>query len=585
MVWFAPRMLIVVRLGLRRAAGRPAAARAARKLPRSGSKRRGALKTPMHDAFVAIGLLIVVGKLAEGVFNRVGLNSIIAYAATGIVLGPVLGVVEPSAYLNTVLGIGIFILFFVIGLEELDIAGFVAAIRWRLLVASLLSVLLSFLVALAVTSTTFFDFGLGLGGFSDAMAVAGVLSLSSLGLVAKVLADEGRLRDRVGIEMFTAVFVAELVALLVVGFTIHDEVAQPSVTSAAQLIAQVIGFVVVAWGLSRYVFPHLVALLRRFLDVPQLSFGLTLGGLFLMAHTAERFGLHGALGALLFGAALTGLPHQVRRDILPGIRSVGEGLFVPLFFASAGLHFGLSFADLAAPAIAALVIVPIVGKFVGAFAGTYAMRLENPMAVGAGLMAKGVAEIALLLVLLEQGVIGSGVFSLLVLVMCGYIVVTPPVLSFVVGRAKPSRAAPDNVPKFLANFALEGIVVGDLMSPSRRVPTPTVSVRDFADGWVVGHQDDYVVAEENGDAAGVVSLAMLRYLPKESWARTPLEKVMRREPPVTWPDEPAEDALQRMKESGLGALPVVERDSTRLAGVLTRQDVLEVIALEAKGHR
>ena len=537
----------------------------------------------LRDALVTIGLLIIVGKLAEGLFNRLRLNSIIAYTATGMVLGPATGIIEPNDYLTTLLGIGIFIFFFVIGLDEIDIAGFAKAIRGRFFAAAALSAILSFLAALAVTSDLLLDFGLGLDNFSDAMAVAGVLALSSLGLVAKVLADEGRLRDRVGIEIFSTVFIAELIALLVVGFTIREDAYDPSIETGAILLAEVAGFVVAAWLLSKYVFPYVVVFLRRFLDASQLSFGLTLGGLFLMVEAAEQFGLHGALGALLFGAALAGLPLQVRRDILPGIRSVGEGLFVPLFFASAGLHFSLSFVNLPTTTIVALVAVPLAGKFVGAFVGTYAARLDNPLALAVGLMAKGVAEIALLLVLLEHEVIGVDVFSLLVLIMCGYILITPPVLSFVVSRTKPRQEAPENVPQFLANFALAGIVVDDILDRAQRQPTPDISVREFADRWIVSHQDDYVVAED-GQAAGVVSLSMLRYVPKESWAQTPLATVMRRETPVAWPDEPVEDALQRMAEHALSALPVVARDTEQLLGVLTRQDVLEMIALEAKGR-
>ena len=110
-------------------------------------------------------------------------------------------------------------------------------------------------------------------------------------------------------------------------------------------------------------------LLQRLLYVPQLSFGLVLGGLFLTVVGAEKMGLHGSLGALLFGAALSGMPHQVRRDIAPGMRSAAEGLFVPLFFAAAGLHMSLSFTELPALTIAALVVVPLVGKFAGALIG------------------------------------------------------------------------------------------------------------------------------------------------------------------------------------------------------------------------
>ena len=53
------------------------------------------------------------------------------------------------------------------------------------------------------------------------------------------------------------------------------------------------------------------------------------------------------------------------------------------------------------------------------------------VAPATGLMAKGVAEVALLLVLLETGVIGRDVFSLLVLIMFGCILLTPPAIDAV----------------------------------------------------------------------------------------------------------------------------------------------------------
>ena len=44
----------------------------------------------LHESLFAIGAMIVVAKLVEGIFKRFGLNSIIAYVATtDVILGPV----------------------------------------------------------------------------------------------------------------------------------------------------------------------------------------------------------------------------------------------------------------------------------------------------------------------------------------------------------------------------------------------------------------------------------------------------------------------------------------------------------------
>ena len=538
----------------------------------------------IEEALLSIGLLVVVAKLAEGVLRRFRVNSIVAYTATGILLGPVAGIIQPTGEIQILLGIGIFLLFFLIGLDELDISGFMAAVRGRYFVAAALSVLVPMLAAMAVTSDIVHDFGLGLD-FSESIALAGILSLTSLGVAAKVLVDEGHLREPIGIRIFTTALIAELIALLLVGFSIGEHTHQMSWSGVFILLAQIAAFTVVTWILASRVIPPLIMLLQRFLYVPQLSFGLLLGGLFLTVAGAAKMGLHGSLGALLFGAALSGMPYQVRRDIAPGMRSAAEGLFVPLFFAAAGLHMSQSFTGLPVLTIAALVFVPLVGKFAGALIGALVARLDTPFALATGLMAKGVAEVALLLVLLETGVIGQDVFSLLVLIMFGYILLTPPAINAVIRRSRSSEpvSSHDPVPPSLARFALNDITVGDVLDFRRNFPGPAQSVRAFADRWIVPHQQDYVIAD-NGDLAGIVSLSMLRYVPKESWSTTRVSRIMRRNPPLASPDEPVEDVLQRMTERSLTAMPVMDRESGKFIGAITSQEILDLIIAEARGE-
>ena len=544
----------------------------------------------IDEALFSIGLLIVGAKLLEGVFKRFGLNAIIAYATAGVILGPATGLVESASEVEIILGIGIFMFFFLIGLEELDIRGFLAAIRGRLFLASVLSVTISLLVSLVVTTDIFFDLHLGLN-FTQALGLAGVLSLSSLGLVAKVLLDEGRLREPVGVQIFTAVVIAELIALFVVGFAISEHFSSgegggaPDLLSVLTLIGQILGFTLVTWLVSTRVLPRVIVLLHRFLRVPQLSFGVLLGGLFLVVVGAERVGLHGSLGALLFGAALSTLPYQVRRDIMPGMRGAAEGFFVPLFFASAGLHLSLEFLELPTGTILALTLVPLAGKFLAAFLSAYVTRLEAPFAIATGLMAKGVAEIALLLVLFHTDAIDKGVFSLLVFIMFGYILITPLGINFALRRLKHSdEVIPEaQVPPSLVRFALDGIRLRDVLDRSRRHPAQSLTVKAFTENWLVPEQHDYVVVN-HGDLAGIVSIGMLRYLPRGQWEHTSLAGVLRQNTPHAYSDELVEDALQRMTENSLTALPVHDRSTGKFIGSISSHEVLGLIVSSARGH-
>ena len=544
----------------------------------------------LYEALFSIGLLIIVAKLLEGAFKRFGLNSIIAYATTGVILGPITGLVDTSTDVELVLSIGIFIFFFLIGVEELDIKGFFSAIRGRLFLASALSVTISLLVSLAVTTDSLFDSKLDLD-FAQALALAGILSLSSLGVVAKVLIDEGRLREPVGVQIFTAVAIVELIILFVIGFAISEHFYAGAqgytldVLNVSTIVLQIVGFTIATWLLSTKVLPRLIVILHHFLQVPQLSFGVLLGGLFLVVVAAERVGLHGSLGALLFGAALSMLPYQVRHDIMPGMRGTAEGFFVPLFFASAGLHLSLEFLALPLETILALALIPLAGKFVGSFLGAYVTRLDAPFATAAGLMAKGVAEIAILLLLFHTGAIDKDVFSLLVLLMFGYILLTPMGISYALKKLRRAEPVPTDgqVPPSLVRFALEGIRVRDILDSSRTHPEQSLTVKAFVETWLFPEQHDYVVVNR-GKLAGIVSLSMLRYLPRTEWEGTSLERVLRQVTPNAHADELVEDVLQRMIENSLTVLPVVDKDTGDLVGSISSHEVVEMITLLTTGQ-
>ena len=85
----------------------------------------------MIEDLLPIGLLIVVARLLECLLDRIGLSSIVAYTAAGIFLVPVAGIVEPTSKLQVSLVIGVFILFFLVGLDEIDFPRFVATLRGR----------------------------------------------------------------------------------------------------------------------------------------------------------------------------------------------------------------------------------------------------------------------------------------------------------------------------------------------------------------------------------------------------------------------------------------------------------------------
>ena len=65
---------------------------------------------------------------------------------------------------------------------------------------------------------------------------------------------------------------------------------------------------------------------------------------------------------------------------------------------------------------------------------------------------------------------------------------------------------------------------------------------------------------------------------------TRVSKIVRRDPLQASPDEPVEDVLQRMTERSLTAMPVMDRESGKFMGAITRQEILDLIVAEARGE-
>ena len=86
------------------------------------------------------------------------------------------------------------------------------------------------------------------------------------------------------------------------------------------------------------------------------------------------------------------------------------------------------------------------------------------------------------------------------------------------------------------------------------------------------------------ELAGIVSLSLLRYLPRREWEQTTLQRVLRQDTPSAYTDEFVEDALQRMIESALTVLPVADRETGVFVGSISSHEAIEMITLSAHGQ-
>lgn len=120
-------------------------------------------------------------------------------------------------FIQIVVQTGIFFFFFLIGLEEIGILSIFSVLTTRLFASATVRFVVPF--ALAVPHA------IDLGPM-PLLAVASVISMSSLGVVAKILTDYGKLKEPLGLEIFRLTAVPEFIGLVVASAFI--QLANPS---------------------------------------------------------------------------------------------------------------------------------------------------------------------------------------------------------------------------------------------------------------------------------------------------------------------------------------------------------------------
>ena len=100
------------------------------------------------EGILFLGLLIIGGKVFEELFVKVKLPGLLGNVLSGLILGPsFLSIVKPTTEIELFTSLGIFFLFFLVGVEEIDLAGLLSSLRRRVFYTATVSFLVPFLLS------------------------------------------------------------------------------------------------------------------------------------------------------------------------------------------------------------------------------------------------------------------------------------------------------------------------------------------------------------------------------------------------------------------------------------------------------
>jgi K+:H+ antiporter subunit KhtU len=357
--------------------------------------------------------------------GRLRLSAIPIFIVAGILLGPSPGfptIIEPSEGTDLLARLGIVLLLFFLGLEfSLDR---LTAARRMVVMGGLIDLVLNAGLGLLV--------GIALVGTGpEAVLMAGLIYISSSGIVTRALFDLRRLGDD-ETDLVLGVLVFEDLAIAVF-LGVAAALASGESVSGAEIAATAgiaLAFVVAFLLVGRWAH-HAIDRIGPRLDREQLLLGalaIALGG----AALGEAAGLSEAVGALLAGILLSGseVRNQIEQQLL-GLRDFAAAIF---FFAF-GLEIDLGEAPDAAEWLLLAVPVAVAGKLAGGYlAGrSTGFTSRESVNVGAALVARG--EFTIILANLAAGGVAlDALFRELVSPFAGLFVLATAVAGVVLMR-------------------------------------------------------------------------------------------------------------------------------------------------------
>lgn len=534
----------------------------------------------MLEAVLYLAILILSARLLEELMLRLRQTQLLGDVLAGLIVGPaILNIVAPLDEIRFLMDLGLYFFFFIIGFQEIDLLTLRRSLRKRLFPAAV--------VAFIIPSVACYVF-LNYLGFSEHMSViaSGIIGISSLGVVTRILMDLKLLRSPLGLEIFGFVAIIEFIGLLFV--SILSQILLIDVSTSLLFIlvlaAKFMIFFLVVGTISFVFAPRLLTFIKRRMKAKEASFGVVASVVLIVVWFSELVGVHGAIGALILGLGLSRLsdsPEHV--EVIQGFRSFSHGVFVPVFFAGTGLYFSFSFLNLSLSYVLIFVIIALVGKSAGAYIGARLSRVRNASFLSVGAISKGGVELALLLSTFEFGILSDEVFSLILFTIFFMLFITPLLLRGLSGGMRPDASPSvieEGVVPLYCRYAYTTLRVKDVMSSPKARVASDITVRDFLNQHIKLGYRNYFVVDGRERLVGLLKITDLSTIPLKRQRTTLVKDVMRLNIPVVYPETTVHAAVEILIKEGLNRMPVVSpRKPKKVIGTFDKGDAIKIMFL------
>ena len=425
--------------------------------------------------FIAALVVMLFARLCGSLMPKIREPRVMGEVLGGIILGPtVFGAIAPTLqgdvfppdivpYIGVASNLGLVFYMFLIGLE-VDLSqlrgrvGMTLAISNSSLLFPLMLGLLAALplYALLAPPTRFLAF---------ALFIAVSMSITAFPVLARIISERRMVKRPLGTLALSAAALNDVSAWFLIALAVALAGAGTGL-DVLKTIGEAGLFGVIMFTVVRRILARAAVAYDEAGRLPGTWFTVILSGVLLSAVITDKIGVAVILGAFLMGLVMprhAGLSNEVTKRLEDFVLT----LLLPLFFAYTGLRTNIGALGQSELILITLglIAIAIIGKFGGTFiaARTMNLPLRQSSALGALMNTRGLTELIVLNIALDEGVISPALFTALVVMALVTTLMTGPLLRLI----DPKNRFGEPPEEELATATR--LTIGDTAAPSHSI--------------------------------------------------------------------------------------------------------------------